>query len=67
VRKCWTRLAVGGAKPGRDERARCQIATVMEMLVSVGNYLRAVCLVRAIVVCEDGVVVVVGDGDDGCW
>jgi hypothetical protein len=31
---------------------------VMVMLVRMGNYLRAVCLVRAIVVCVDGDVVV---------
>lgn len=52
-----------------DEQARRHIATVMTGGDDEGGggvNLRAVCLVRAIVVCVGGVVVDVDDGD-GCW
>jgi hypothetical protein len=50
-REARTRRASTVPDCDRDE-------AVMVMLVRMGNYLRAVCLVRAIVVCVDGDVVV---------
>jgi hypothetical protein len=73
ARRCWCASArrvccASGAKPGRDERARpdCDRDGKGSDDGDVGNNLRAVCLVRAIVECVGGVVGDVEDGD-GCW
>jgi hypothetical protein len=69
-RKCWTRLLCGGAKPGRDERARPDCDSGDKDGGGDddgdGDNLRAVCLVRAIAeMCVDVGVGV--DVEGRCW